>query len=55
MKVYKFYDACCDNCGNWYGATFKQPETNNKEEAVKEIESNGWVSKNGKTLCRECK
>lgn len=55
MKVYKFYDACCDSCGNWYGTNFRPPQTSSKLEAIDEMKMHGWTSKNGKTLCNNCK
>jgi hypothetical protein len=55
VKVFKLYDACCDKCNNWYASTFKQPETRNKNEAVKEMKANGWKCENGKTICHNCK
>ncbi|MEH7116167.1 hypothetical protein V7128_01910 [Neobacillus vireti] len=54
MKVFKFYDAYCDSCGNWYGSCFLPPRTSNKNEAIIEMKANGWKVKDGKTLCHNC-
>lgn len=54
MKVLKFYDACCDNCGNWYGTKHRPPQTGNKKDAIQQMKLNDWKYKNGKTLCENC-
>ena len=54
MKVIKFYDTCCDICGNWYGTTFQPPKTNSKKEAVEQMKKNGWKQNAGLTLCEKC-
>lgn len=55
MKIFKFYDTCCDKCGNWYSSSFPAPKSTNKEQAIVEMKQNGWKSFNGKTICHLCK
>jgi hypothetical protein len=53
MNIYKFYDAFCVKCGEWYGSKHKQPQ-GNKRGAIKEIKNNGWGIRNGDVMCTVC-
>ena len=55
MPVFKFYDAVCDTCGNWYGSQYKPPQTNNQKDAVTEMQTYGWAFEKGKSFCEDCK
>ncbi|MEB5480853.1 hypothetical protein P8825_14905 [Shouchella clausii] len=54
FEVIKYYDACCDQCGNWYGSEFKPYNGANKNEAIAEMKKDGWRYIKGKTLCQYC-
>lgn len=54
MRIYKFYDAACDNCGEWYGSSFPQPQVTNQKLAILQMKEHGWTETFEKTLCHKC-
>ncbi|WP_442637946.1 hypothetical protein [Rossellomorea marisflavi] len=54
MAVFKLYDACCDRCNDWYGSSFRHPDSSNKPDAIKEMKVNGWRITEKETVCHSC-
>lgn len=54
MAVFKLYDACCDRCNDWYGSSFRHPDSTNKKEAIEEMKASGWRITSKETVCHSC-
>ena len=56
FKLVKYYDTCCDICGNWASNDIGLRNLQcNKKDAEKIFIKCGWIVKDNKVYCNECK
>lgn len=55
FKLIRYYDTCCDLCGNWAsGDVGAAALAKNKDMAEKVLKFEGWIVKEGKVICGFC-
>ena len=55
FDLIKYYDTCCDRCGNWAsGDLGTQALSGTKEKVEKVLKKYGWKVINGETICGYC-
>ena len=55
FKLIKYYDTCCDSCGNWASTDIGSGVLQcNKKDVEKVLAKHGWIIKDGNVLCNYC-
>ena len=55
FKLIKYYDTCCEECGNWASGDIGARElSGNKQKAEKALKDYGWKVIKGKVICYYC-
>ncbi|MBB3109111.1 hypothetical protein FHS18_001163 [Paenibacillus phyllosphaerae] len=55
IKLIRYYDTCCDRCGNWASGQINPQEMlGNKINAEKTLSRYGWKVINGEVVCDKC-
>jgi len=55
FKLVRYYDTCCEECGNWATTDICAAELSpNKKDAEKILLRYGWKVVDGKVLCNYC-
>lgn len=54
-NLIRYYDTCCDKCGNWASGDINPIEMRgNKAIAEKALKNQGWKVIKGETVCNYC-
>lgn len=55
FNLIRYYDTCCDICGNWASGDINPAEMHgNKANAEKALKRNGWKVIKDQTVCNYC-
>jgi len=55
FKLVRYYDTCCEECGNWASGDIGAAELyKNKKQTEKVLLMYGWKVVKGKVLCNYC-